>query len=190
MVMAGLMPKKDIAERFAASLKESIPTPGAAQAVLDAYGINTVVSEEEACVNTLRFASDIGFFAPTLAFTTAHANVTSKNRDYLFRFNTPNPWPGPFQGFQNYNQELDEKSCQIAQEFAIDVIQFINGKDINLLAKDGSIVYGGKGGVKEFVRGKTGGNLERNSTILELGEKIGLDELSMAWGAFVNSLTG
>lgn len=107
------------------------------QELLEHYQLSESSDQEDDAnmMSILRFANDICFFAPPIELA-AHF---SRNA-YVFCFNEPNPWPGPFQGhathildvaflFQNYSALLDEKQRAGAVQLGADVITFVCGKE-------------------------------------------------------------
>lgn len=152
-------------------------------------------------MSILDFGSDIGFYAPVVAM----AELWS-GRAYVYHFNEPNPWEGPWKGhathildvaylFLNYMEFLLPAQQCIATVFAEDFITFVNGKapwPAWRAGKGGTKVYGptSEGSVDREALYVDNQNLQktgRREVIWKLGEVVGLDSLSMA---FVNFLHG
>ena len=194
--------KVGIAKAFSDSARKTlVAQPTAAENLLEAYGITKNLTDDELALQlVLRFATDIGFFAPALAFAkawTGHA--------YLFHFNEPNPWEGPWKGeathildvaflFQNFNAFLSDPQIRVATDFATNVFHFVTtGKPLWPAFKTeepGAYVFGpSKESTTEFVANYNSGIAEEGSgrkpTILQLGDSIGLDELAAVWGNFL-----
>lgn len=103
-----------IASKFVESTNKTLSShPEAASALLSAYNITPSTSDDEAVVSILRFATDISFYAPALAFAKGWPQ-TKDNKIFLYHFNEGNPWEGRFKGeaghildvsylFQNFN---------------------------------------------------------------------------------------
>lgn len=162
--------------------------------VLDAYGINPNLSDDEGLYKILKFSTDINFFAPAIAIAKGWPG-----KSFVYHFNEPNPWDGAWKGeaghvldvaylFQNYNEFLDEAQRQVAVTFAGDFIKFMNGKSAwaTFGSKEGAQCYGpsGKGFTAEFVEGVATEKSGRRNTIYELAEDFGLGSLAGAWSAF------
>lgn len=158
------------------------------------YGITPDLSDSAGLYSILQFATDIGFFAPAVAYAKGWPG-----KSYLYHFNEPNPWDGDWKGeaghvldvaylFQNYNDHLDPAQKEVAVQFAGDFIKFINGKSgwAPFGSKEGAQVYGpsGKGVSSEFVEGIASEKLGRRNTVYELSEKISLDLLTKVWTNF------
>ncbi|OHE99045.1 carboxylesterase [Colletotrichum orchidophilum] len=190
--MGLLQRKKNIAASFTriinAALSHHVDSAGQ---ILQAYGISDITSDDEAFIRILQFASDIGFRAPAESFVKSFPGDA-----YLLEFAEANPWEGPFRGysthvldvaflFQNYNEHLGDTQRKSAELFLTDIIDFVHGQAPwqpfqdaggRMLYQDGTRAY------KE-----AGANPARYDLLLELGEKIGLDSLLEAWGAFLVS---
>ncbi|KAK5054420.1 hypothetical protein LTR84_001310 [Exophiala bonariae] len=188
---------------IAATFRKSVTAtlggePQMAQSLMQAYGITENVPDNEALVQILRFASDIGFYAPMLSLASGWPGES-----YLYHFNELNPWDGPGKGeathvldvaflFQNYNQFLSADQKTSAQEFAKHVIAFVNGGapfPAHSSKNGGAQVYGGvsasDSGKSDFVMGTAAAPYGRKDTILKLIDTIGLDTLSQAWDSFL-----
>ncbi|KAI1611228.1 carboxylesterase-like protein [Exophiala viscosa] len=189
--------KAGIAEAFRQSLEKSLKDfPDERAKLLDTYGIATSVSDDEDMLNILRFGTDIGFYAP--AFTMAKA---MSRRAFLYHFNEPNPWDGPFKGesthildvaflFQNFIEHLGPEQQKLSKKFGSDFINFVNGKapfDVYDDTEGGAQVYGPPvvGGA-QYVQGKSPEAFGRRSFIGSLAGKTStLDQLSIAWDTFL-----
>ncbi|CAK7235009.1 hypothetical protein SCUCBS95973_009125 [Sporothrix curviconia] len=127
--------KKGIGAAFSTFVRSFLDAhPQEADKLLDLYVLGTsgTSDDDEAFVNILRFATDIGYRAS--AHTLAS---TFHGQTYLLQFAEPNPWDGPFKGytthvldvaffFQNYNDFLSSSQIVTAENFADDVIRFAN----------------------------------------------------------------
>lgn len=195
-----LYPRKvGIAAAFRNSATGTLgPDAEATESLLEGYGITKDIPDEEAVLRILRFASDIGFYAPALSLAGGWPGAS-----YLYHFNELNPWDGPGKGeathildvaflFQNYNQFLSAEQNASAQDFAKHLIEFINAKAPfpAYSSKDGGAqVYGGVSasplGKSIFVTGKEAALYGRKDTIWKLADTIGLDKLSQVWDNFL-----
>jgi carboxylesterase type B len=191
--------KTGIAQSFTASITKTFAaTPAHATALFDAYGISAAQADEEALPKILAFAGDIGFYAPAVALAQGWPGAA-----YLYHFNEPNPWEGPAKGqashildvaylLQNFNEFLTAEHQAVAERFGGDVVAFVNGEKPwdGFKEREGARVYGqsgGRGAEAEWAAyegGMPGKATGRSGKIWELGEKIGLDVLSQAWGTF------
>jgi carboxylesterase type B len=137
----------------------------------------------------------MSFYAPTLAFAQSMEKLMPV---YMYRFNEPNAWPGPWQGrsthihdltylLQNFNDHLNDEQVRLAEGFAADVIAFANGQaPWQRWAKDqktAKVFEVGGMGETEDVPGKTG----RRSILLELADEVGFDALKGAFVGFMIS---
>jgi len=181
-----------VAKAFCDSVHKTLGDNG--QKVLEAYNINPNQSDKDGLYNILKFATDISFFAPAIAFAQGWPG-----KAYVYHFDEPNPWDGEWKGeaghvidiaylFQNYNDFLDEAQRQVAVSFAGDFIKFMNGKSAwtSFGLQEGAQVYGpsGKGFTSDFVEGIATEKSGRRHTIYELADDLGLDALDGAWSAF------
>lgn len=139
--------------------------------------------------------TDIAFLAPALTYARSWSS-----RAYLYFFNEPNPWAGPWKGkathildvaflFQNYNDFLEPGQRKAAEKFAEDVVLFMNGTEPwkPYGAESGARVYGQSEGDEMEVGymdvedEKSG----RRSTIFEVARIVGLDAISGAFDSFL-----
>lgn len=164
--------------------------------MLELYGIRGDISDDEAFAAVLRFATDMCFHAPTMAFAKAW-----RGDAYVYYFNEPNPWDGPWKGeathvldvaylFQNFNSQLPAPQCGVAATFAKDFVRFVAGKapwPRFELEKQGAKVYGvnsGDGAPTKFVEGLSPQETGRRTAIFESGSRLGLDNIASAWNDF------
>lgn len=185
--------KAGIASAFTKVVEKTIPTHAAK--LLDMYKIKSTTSDEEAFVSFLRFANDINFYAPTLAY----AEGWSKDHPvYMYRFNAKNPWEGQWKGeanhildvaflFQNYNDHLSTEHRKSAKEFAMAFLKFVNGQAPCDAWKKGTGVAMVIGEEGLDVKKDEPTLVERRGAFVSLGEEIGFDKLREVWGAFVAS---
>ena len=186
--------KAGITKTFVASVRESLPEE-VANKLLSGYGIDLSTEDDQAFERVLQFGGDVSFYAGTLAF----AQGLEKDMPvYVYRFNEPNDWPGPWQGrsthihdvtllFQNFSDFSSGEQNQLAEEFATDVLEFVNKKEpwqswtsIQKVAK--VIATDGKG-MKEDVPEQTG----RRKFFVDLANEVGLDTLRGAFDRFLTS---
>lgn len=133
--MGLLQGKKDIAASLAESMSSSLAShPEVAARLLSTYDINESKTDDDAFINVLKFASDIYFQAPALAFATNFPGDS-----FLLEFAEEKPWEGPFKGrsthvldvaflFQSFNEHLSPTQLASAVRFAEDVVDFVNGE--------------------------------------------------------------
>lgn len=122
--------KKDIAAAFCDSISASLSShSGVAEKLLQAYALTPETADDEAFEKVLRVANDMNFYLPTLSLAQNLSGAGCKT--YVYRFNEPNPWDGPWKGhathilditflLQNFNEFLDEKQKAQAEGFAKD----------------------------------------------------------------------
>jgi carboxylesterase type B len=177
-----------------ASIREFLSEEVASK-LLTGYGIDPSTEDDQAFEQVLQFGGDVSFYAGTFAF--AHG-LEENMPVYVYRFNEPNPWPGPWQGrsthihdlaflFQNFSDFLSGAQNQLAEEFATDVLSFANNKEpwqnwtksrkvAKVIATDGR-------GMKEDVPEQTG----RRKFFVDLANEVGLDTLRGAFDRFMTS---
>ncbi|KAL3426702.1 carboxylesterase [Phlyctema vagabunda] len=188
-----------LAKNFMSSFTKSLAShTGVAEFIFSAYKIEESLSNDEAVLPVLRFATDIGFLAPTLTY----AKGWERN-SYVYCFNEPNPWEGRFKGhschildvaflFQNYNDHLSNAQRQSAVNFAKDVIAFVNGQaPWTSFNSDNTVkVYGPSDGALEAVSfvlpGKGNDKTRRRGAIFQFVENPGLDVISNAFSTFLS----
>lgn len=186
--------KAGIAKAFTTSISASLPE-STVNSLLSSYGLSASTADDEAFVKVLEFANDISFYAPTLAFA---RGMQGSMPVYVYRFNEPNTWPGPWQGrtthihdlvflLQNFNQALSDDQRQLAEKFADGVIGFVNSKapwqEVTTAETAAKVLKVGNEAVVKDVPEQT----ERRNIVLRLADDVGFDALS---GAFTSFLTG
>ncbi|TDZ13650.1 Lipase 5 [Colletotrichum orbiculare MAFF 240422] len=184
--------RENIAAAFTQSVTSTLgDAPDVAAKLLKAYGIDDgSKSDEEAFINVLQLASDIGFQAPARRFAASFPGDS-----YLVEFAERNPWDGPFRGFgthvldvaflfQNYNEHLDAGQRASAELFAADVVDFTYGKVAWEKHKDGNGLAVYQNGTRAYKEGDAG-TTQRYRSLMELGEVVGLDALMGVWEKFL-----
>lgn len=185
--------KEGIAAKFCAHLTETFSSqPDIADRWLALYDLNPSTPDDEAFVSILHIANDLNFYHPTLHLSrhlrTEHPSIPV----HLYRFNVPNPWPGPWQGqsnhildisflFQNFNAYLGRDDTKVAWRFAEDVVGFVNG-EVPWAGEEVARVYGAQGVLRDVrdVPAETG----RRAGLEGLAEVVGWDGLNGAFAAF------
>ena len=191
--------KVGISRSFITSLTATLREhPAEIKAVLEAYGILPDTTDDAGLVGILRFATDIGFYAPAIAFARGWPWSTNV---YVYHFNQPNPWDGPFKGeathildvaflFQNYNEYLSGDEKAVAKAFAEHLIKFVNGKEpfpVFTGGKGGAMVYGPPADGATFIEGSIPEDVGRSSALINIAERIGYDLLAKVWNNFLAS---
>lgn len=186
--------KSAIAQSFSTSMLKSLPSyKPEVKSMLQSYGITEEVSDEEAFTAVLRFATDICFHAPTMAFAQAWPGDTN-----LYFFNEPNPWEGPWKGeathvldvaylFLNFNSQLKPTQREVAIAFAEDFVKFVAGKSPWPKfgpGRSSAKLYGGAPNPTNFTADMSQQETKRGTKIFEYGTKIGLDNIASAWNNF------
>jgi carboxylesterase type B len=193
--------KEGIGAAFRQSAMESLHDyPEVLLLLLNHYSLSEPATEElsddEALLNILKFISDVAFLLPAINFA---ERMPSSKQSYVYHFNEPNPWTGPFKGyashildvafiFQNYNKDLDEKQKATAVAFASDIITFVNGqqpwKPFNSRRGVKSYLQGGG----EYSEPPNESKTRRNQFILELAKDNngpGMDGLTKVFTNFM-----
>lgn len=114
---------------------------------------------------------------------------------HVYRFNEPNTWPGPWQGrathihdltflLNNFNEKMAPEQVWLAEEFAGDVVAFVNGR-----VPWESFGKGGKAKVLSVegkgVRVDEPSEVGRRGVMGELAGEVGYDALAGAMGRFM-----
>ena len=176
------------------SITESLPEE-ATNKLLAGYGIDPSTEDNLAFERVLQFGGDVSFYAGTIAFA---QGLEETMPVYVYRFNEPNEWPGPWQGrsthihdltflFQNFNDFLNGAQNELAEEFATEVLSFANGKApwqrwtktrkfAKVIATDGR-------GMREDVPEQTG----RRKFFVDLANEVGFDTLRGAFDRLMTS---
>ena len=186
--------KAGIAKAFVSSVTESLSEEVANKLLAD-YDIDSSTEDDQAFEKVLQFGGDVSFYAGTRAFA---QGLEDSMPVYVYRFNEPNDWPGPWQGrsthihdltflFQNFNEFLSGAQNQLAEEFATDVLSFANGKEPwqrwTKTRKVAKVVAIDGRGMKEDVPEQTG----RRKFFVELANEVGFDTLRGAFNRFMTS---
>ncbi|KAK3686804.1 hypothetical protein LTR37_019437 [Vermiconidia calcicola] len=193
--------KKGCADAFCKSITNTLGSSnsGTAEKLLSGYGLKPDLGDDEGFFKILQVANDLNFYIPTLALA---QNLSKHMETYMYRFNQPNPWEGPWKGhathildltflLQNFNEYLDESQRGSAEQFAKDVIRFVNGQDPWTAWKRSGESQGeakvlGPNEKMEVVE-DVPEKVERRSIILDLAREVGLDKLNDALNAFLNT---
>ena len=187
--------KKGIAAALCSTISKGLEDmPEIAEKLLSAYGLTPDLDDDEGFFKVLQVANDLNFYLPTLGMAQGFAKDV---KTYVYRFNEPNPWDGPWKGhathaldiaflLQNFNDYLDEKQKAVAEQFGRDVLAFMWGDSPWEAWEDGKKVAKvlgpeGKMEVVEDVPAKVG----RRSIMLELAEQVGFDRLNKVWNGFM-----
>jgi carboxylesterase type B len=182
-----------IADKFIESANTTLAAhPGAASALLSAYEIKSSTGDDEAMLSILRFATEISFYAPALAFAKGWPQ-TKDNKIFLYHFNEGIPWEGRYKGhaghildvsylFQNYSQHLTDEQKAVAKAYGEDFIEFVNGNDPWQPVEGGKMgarVYGpsNEGITTKYVADGNPEEVGRHDRILKLGEQFGFDPI-------------
>ena len=191
--------KAGISKSFIQSLTSTLRDyPAESEWLLQIYGISPDTADDNGLIAVLRFATDIGFYAPVTAFAECWAEG---GKAYVYHFNEPNCWDGPWKGesthildvaflFQNYNefQSLEQKLS--AERFAEHLILFVNGRDPFpefSSGKRGAMVYGPPTTGTVFVESSAPEQVGRSGFLERVAERVGFDMLSSVWSNFMAS---
>ena len=110
--------------------------PGLANKILSAYGINAgKQKDDEDLYGILKLANDLFFYIPTFHM----AGAWKSGSAYVYKFNSPNPWKGRWQGeaahitdltmlLHNFDEFLTEEQKEPGREFSRDLLAFVSGK--------------------------------------------------------------
>lgn len=188
--------KAGIAKAFHNSITTSLGDSLSSK-LLQAYSISPDLPDDEGFFRVLQFVTDVQFYSPTLTYA---ESLAEKMKTYMYRFNEPNPWEGPWKGhaihiqdlmwlFQNLNEFMDGPQQAQAKAFAEGVLDFANGKDAwrPWKSEDRVAMVMGPEGKVELVRDEPSVN-GRRAIIHELAKETGgMDVLSDALNAFMRA---
>lgn len=187
--------KAGIASALTSLLSKNLSI-AAAGAVINAYGIDTVDSDDDAMSAIISLATDIAYYTPAVCFARSFPGKT-----FYYNFNEPNPWEGAFKGcathlldavflFQNFNEHLSRESQEVGKRLGRDFISFANGvppwgKFSREIGQ--TMVYGPSSESAADCVEKNGWEKGRRDTLFKLSEKgiVDLDQLSAAWDLFI-----
>lgn len=176
--------------------------------ILSAYGIDpaTQTNTKETTLSVLNFGNDISFALPAIRFAQAwSASSITGTEAFLYHFNCPNPWDGPWKGhaihvqdlmfvLQNYRDQLAPGQQHCAKRFAKEVIAFVHGMEpwpaYQSGADSGSMVYSARleGDIDEsmFVLDEASDQTGRRNILQNLVEEKLFDKLLDVWQMFLN----
>ncbi|CAM1509548.1 Fc.00g032870.m01.CDS01 [Cosmosporella sp. VM-42] len=114
-----------------------------APAIVSAYelDIHAKSNSTQTTKPCLDFAADVSFALPARYLTRSWASsFVSNSNAYLYHFNCPNPWDGPWKGhathaidlifaLQNYRGHLSAGQQKCSERFAKNLIAFVSGAD-------------------------------------------------------------
>ncbi|KAI0121271.1 Alpha/Beta hydrolase protein [Xylariales sp. AK1849] len=193
MIMtSALRPRRDgIAAAFKDTVTKYLSTQQSdLTPIYNGYNITSDIPDDEALLNILKYIHDIGFYAPTRILSQGWPKSA-----FLYHFNEPNPWEGPFKGqathvldvvflFQNFNEYLDPEQVASAQHFGRDFITFVNGEEpypVHDPNAGGAQVYGPHdqaGGT--FVQSQHPVDYGRRALVWDLAKQYDWDDLSLS----------
>jgi carboxylesterase type B len=161
--------------------------PSLVETILSTYDITSATTSDAAFKGVLDFATDILFYASTIKLAQSWPGAA-----YVYHFNEPNPWDGPYKGeathildiaflFQNYNEYLSDEQSATAKAYAGHLIAFVNGEESyeRYDANDGgAMVYGPSVQAPGFVIGLDAGLYGRRREIFDIAGYAGLDAVA------------
>lgn len=176
-------------------------------AIVSAYGIDTSATSntEKSTQSVLEFGNDITFALPASSFARVwSASPIPGTNAYLYHFNCPNPWDGPWKGhathaqdlmfvLQNYKNQLSLGQRQCADRFARDIITFVNGASLwpafQNGAEPGSMVYyapaEGDADESRFIANGASEWTGRRDILQKLVKEAQFDKLLDSWQMFM-----
>ncbi|BEJ06734.1 hypothetical protein CcaverHIS641_0400030 [Cutaneotrichosporon cavernicola] len=179
-----------------------------APAIISGYGLESTATANtpESLVAVLGLATDICFALGARAFARAWSDVGSETgtESFLYRFNKPNPWDGPWKGhathildiafvLQNYRECLAPGQQKAGDRFTKDVISFVNGGSPWPAYKDGAeesamVYFATEQGEKDesrIVPHETPETVDRRDIIQRLMKQEVFDKVMEAWEGFM-----
>ncbi|KAI9148991.1 hypothetical protein HJFPF1_11035 [Paramyrothecium foliicola] len=186
---------KTLSQDFLAFLETSFAQePNIVAQVLQLYPMDNK-EPEVATTAVLNFFGDLLFFAPTVKISQAWPKQA-----YVYRFNHPNPWFGPWNGeanhifdvaslFLNYEDFLPEGEAKSHSQMTLDFLNFICGNEpFPRYEKEagGVRVYGPPSEGFSFRASFDGALTGRRTDILVLEQEVSLDRLSRVCESFMS----
>jgi carboxylesterase type B len=198
---ADILPKT-LADHLTATLDPISPSLG--PAIISGYGLDATATTNtpESLEAVLELATDICFALGARAFASTWGSGAG-TESFLYRFNVPNPWDGPWKGrathildiayvLQNYRERLAPGQQQTADRFTKDVVSFVNGGSPWPAYKDGaegSMVYfateQGNDDESRFVARETPETVDRRDIIQKAMTQDVFDKVMDAWEGFM-----
>ncbi|KEF53508.1 uncharacterized protein A1O9_10483 [Exophiala aquamarina CBS 119918] len=177
-----------------------------APAIISGYdlAVAATVNTPETTLAVLKLGNDICFAqaTSTLAQTWAASGVPG-SKAFLYHFNCPNPWDGPWKGeathgldivfaLQNYREHLSIGQRRSTERLAKDIITFVNGNEPWQgydLDKPTSMIYfaeaEGWEDKSELVDERSLEHTRQRSVLHEVASKGALDKVMDAWQMFM-----
>lgn len=186
---------KDIAGSFIDCISKSIPSDRlpVLETLLKKYKITRQTPDVDVQIPILQFGTDVEYYSSALAY----ARSSLLNKTYLYYFNEPNPWYGPFKGrathcqdlaylFQNFTEKMSYNERQVAGAFARDVFAFAYGEDPypEFGSAGGLRVYGPSGKSDQGYAYVSEDSVGPSEEIRRLWGEVGLEALSGAWDLY------
>lgn len=136
--MAGALDHRvsGIGKAFGEHLENEVKDiPGLAGKILSAYNINSENNDDDSLHGILRLLNDVFFYIPTVYL----AQSWKDGAAYVYRFNSPNPWEGRWQGevshitdltmlLHNFDEFLTEEQKEAGRNYTRDLLKFVSGK--------------------------------------------------------------
>lgn len=176
-----------------------------AQSILKAYEIDVSATQNtpESTKAILNFGGDITFFLPAVCWANAWPRLSGGD-SFLYHFNCPNPWDGPWKGhathdhdlmllLQNYKEFLFAGQRKCAEKFAEDIIKFVHGSipwaPIEPTKPRGAMVYyasaTGESDESKICSHTTIDQAKRREFLVNLDKEEYLDKLLETWALFM-----
>lgn len=179
--------------------------PKLTPAITSAYGLDqsATANTTESTKAVLDLATDICFALGARAFARAWSQKPGAEA-FLYRFNVPNPWDGPWKGHAthildiafallNYREHLGPGQQKSGDKFARDIISFVNGGSpwdpYRVGADQGAMVYfaaeSGEDDESRYVPAEDPQQTGRRVILQDLLDEAGLDKVMTAWEMFM-----
>ena len=188
-----------IAEAFCSSIQSSFrSSPAVGEALLNAYNLSPDMADAIAFERILEVGTDLCFYAPTFTFAEGlHGDM----KVFVYRFNEPNPWEGPWKGrathgldvallLQNFGDYLEPEQRRLGEELADNVFNFLQGEepwDEWRCQRPMSKTFGPKGECSTTEDDAE--TVGRRSTVWRLAETAEIDALVKAYMIFLRNGT-
>ncbi|KAL2783217.1 Alpha/Beta hydrolase protein [Aspergillus keveii] len=192
-------------DRLAIAFADADPTVAVALAA--AYELDPAITSNtpKSKQSVLNFGNDVCFAAAAQLFARAWGAPTNPGTEaFLYRFNCPNPWEGPWKGHAthildiafallNYTEYLPDGQRFCSERLAKDIILFANGAkpwaEYAPGTAEGSMVYDstmdGTQDVSNFVKGEVAEGTERRYFLQKIVKPEHFDRLMQSWQLFM-----
>jgi carboxylesterase type B len=156
VLKARIVDQPHVLDRLKAACNKYLTTDETKR-LLSAYKLDSDVSAQQVRTAALSLASELRFYDPVRRVHQGWKTAKPPKNASRYHFHVLNPFEGEYKGIvsheldvafllQNFNDQLDEKNCKVAQAMADHFIGFANGET---WAAEGKIIVFEREGVLE-----------------------------------------